>query len=73
MSWLASGSPTLALPLGASAFGEMSSRPMEFVSPITLNESVRPEHGPTDTPDDDDDGRDMSRGVANEEDVDDDL
>jgi hypothetical protein len=43
VSWLANGAPVVSLPLGASVFGELSAQPIEFVSPVSLNEQARDE------------------------------
>ena len=41
MAWLADGRLTFSLPLGSSVQGSVSTRPLEFVSPVTLNEHAR--------------------------------
>ena len=41
MAWLSGGDAIFHLPLGTSVSGEMSARPMTFVSPVTLNEQAR--------------------------------
>jgi hypothetical protein len=41
MAWLSNGEPALPLPLGDSVFGGLSARPIQFVSPVALNESAR--------------------------------
>ena len=41
MAFLSDGEAALLLPLGTSVSGEMSARPVQFVSPVTLNEQAR--------------------------------
>jgi len=40
MAWLASGGATIALPLGDTVHAKVSARPVEFSSPIALNEQA---------------------------------
>ncbi len=46
MTWLGDGELTFALPLGSSVRGSVSIRPLEFASPVTLNEHARDEPEP---------------------------
>ncbi len=41
MAWLSNGDATFRLPLGTSVSAEVNARPMQFVSPVTLNEQAR--------------------------------
>lgn len=52
MTWLADGEPTLALPLGTSVHGNVGIRPLEFLSPVTLDEHARDEPESGEEPDD---------------------
>lgn len=54
MTWLGDGKPTFALPLGSSVFGGVSIRPLEFASPVMLDEHARDEPEPDEEVRDDD-------------------
>jgi hypothetical protein len=41
MNWLSRGEQNVRLPLGASVFGVMPAMPLEFMSPVTLDEQAR--------------------------------
>jgi hypothetical protein len=41
MAWLSGGEATFVLPLGTTVSAVMSARPIQFVSPVTLNEQAR--------------------------------
>lgn len=40
-AWFSGGEATFSLPLGTSVSGEVSARPLQFASPVTLNEQAR--------------------------------
>lgn len=56
MSWLASGQPSLALPLAGSDGGSVSVRPIEFTSPLALDEEADGEQSEAEDLGGDDDG-----------------
>jgi hypothetical protein len=58
MTWLGNGELTFALPLGSSVHGSVSIRPLEFVSPVTLNEHARDEPEPDEQVGDEDEEED---------------
>lgn len=55
MAWLADGNATIALPLGDTVYAHVSARPIEFSSPIALNEQAPDDVPVEDGADDDDD------------------
>ncbi len=58
MTWLSEAASSIALPLGTSVFGIMPIQPLDFASPVTLNEAAReviePEDGEVADEDEDD-------------------
>lgn len=56
-TWLSGGEPSVRLPLGLSVCGTMNIRPLEFISPVTLNEGAKEAEAASDADvGDDDDG-----------------
>jgi len=58
MTWFGDGELTFALPLGSSVQGSVSIRPLEFVSPVALNEHARDEPEPEKEVEDEDEQED---------------
>lgn len=58
MAWLSNGNQRLSLPLGESVVGELSTRPVQFMSPVTLNENARDVIEVEESPDEEEDDED---------------
>ena len=67
MTWLSQGADEIPLPLGQSVFGHLSIRPIQFISPVSLNEQAREEELAGDESVGDEEPDDLENGSEEQE------